>query len=48
VCIVSPELHGRPHLPEWEEYRSFRSVVAHPGLLLCTDFPEQAREFFRL
>ncbi len=48
VCIVSPELHGRAHLPEWEDYLSYKSVVAHPGLMLCTDFPEQAREFFRL
>ena len=46
VCIVSPELHGRPHLAAWGEYRSFREIVGSPKLSLCTDFPEQAREFF--
>lgn len=46
VCVVSPELHGRPHLPVWEEYRTFQSLIAHRGLILCTDFPEQAHAFF--
>jgi len=46
VCVVSPELHGRPHLPVWEEYRSFGEIAGSPRMSLCTDFPEQAREFF--
>jgi glycerophosphoryl diester phosphodiesterase len=45
VAIVSPELHARPHLPLWQRLRD--SVVKHnPGLMLCTDLPEDARAFF--
>jgi glycerophosphoryl diester phosphodiesterase len=45
VCLVSPELHGRPHLPFW------RSLVAwemHRAdrLMICTDHPEAAKEYF--
>jgi len=45
VCLVSPELHGRNHLPFWE--RLLESPVAtHPNLMLCSDIPEEARTFF--
>lgn len=48
VCIVSPELHGRAHETAWQRYREV--LTAAPGsvgrVLLCTDFPQQAREFF--
>lgn len=43
VCVVSPELHRRPHLDAWE---ALRPIAALPSLLLCTDFPEAARAFF--
>lgn len=43
VCIVSPELHGRPHKILW---RAIESLADRDGLMLCTDYPEQAREFF--
>ena len=46
VCIVSPELHGRRHQPVWEDYRSFGALLENPGLMLCTDLPEEARKFF--
>lgn len=46
VCIVSPELHGRSHLPFWENLR--RSQIIHTDyLMLCTDFPRDAQEFFQ-
>jgi len=45
VCIVSDELHRRPHLPHWEFLKS-SGLAAHPSLSLCTDHPVQAREFF--
>lgn len=45
VCLVSPELHRRAHLPVWEMYRSW-SIHSNNRLMLCTDFPEQAREYF--
>lgn len=45
VCIVSPELHRRPHLPFWESMRSW-AVLDNPQLMLCTDLPEAARSHF--
>ena len=47
VCIVSPELHGRPHLAWWETLRA-EGLHREPGLSLCTDFPHDAKEFFRV
>jgi len=48
VCIVSPELHGRAHETAWGHYRE--ALASAPGsahrVLLCTDFPQQAREYF--
>jgi len=43
VCIVSSELHGRPHDALWQQ---LRTLAGTPGLMLCTDLPEQARAFF--
>ena len=39
VCVVSPELHGRPHQALWEKLQPFNAAE---GLMLCTDFPEEA------
>lgn len=46
VCIVSPELHGRDHWHEWKCYRECSSFMATDSAMLCTDFPEEAREYF--
>jgi len=43
VCIVSPELRGRPHQELWQRLRPF---AKNPALFLCTDYPEEAREFY--
>lgn len=43
VCVVSPELHGRPHQAVWAMLKPF---AAHDGFLLCTDFPDRALQFF--
>lgn len=43
VCVVSAELHGREAEPFWAWLHPYRR---HPGLTLCTDFPEQAVQFF--
>lgn len=43
VCIVSPELHGRPHIELW---RSLRVLSESSSLMLCSDFPEEAKRFF--
>ena len=45
VCIVSPELHGRDHLPLWNSLEA-SGLAAHPALMLCTDLPEDARARF--
>jgi len=44
VCVVSPELHGRTYEKVWD--------ILHPirydeKLMLCTDYPDKAREFFK-
>jgi glycerophosphoryl diester phosphodiesterase len=46
VCIVSPELHKRPHLPLWERLRELPSACSS-RLLICTDHPHPCSEFFR-
>ncbi|MCA3174215.1 MAG: phosphodiesterase [Burkholderiales bacterium] len=42
VCVVSPELHKRPHMTLWKRLKS----MDHRRLLLCTDFPEEASAYF--
>ena len=44
VCVVSPELHGRPHQLAWDKLKQLNSLNE---LYLCTDFPDQAKEFFK-
>lgn len=44
VCVVSPELHHRPHLPLWEQ---LLDVAHHHQLILCTDLPREAQSFFK-
>jgi hypothetical protein len=43
VCIVSPELHGRDFQPCWN---LLKPLAQEKDLLLCTDFPEVAANFF--
>ncbi|MDB5251204.1 MAG: hypothetical protein JWP27_373 [Flaviaesturariibacter sp.] len=45
VCIVSPELHKRPHDAFWAELKK-AGLHLNGSLLLCTDFPDQALTFF--
>jgi hypothetical protein len=46
VCIVSPELHKRDYQKEWQHYRKIESLIGKDRIMLCTDFPEQAQEYF--
>jgi len=46
VCLVSPELHRRDHRAQWERLAADAALIGHDGFLLCTDFPEAARELF--
>lgn len=45
VCLVSPELHGRDHLPLWRQLKKL-GPAGDDFVQLCTDYPVQAREFF--
>jgi hypothetical protein len=40
VCIVSPDLHKRPYKEFWEQLAPLRD---DDGIMLCTDYPEEAR-----
>jgi len=45
IAFVSPELHKRPHEAIWTSLRE-HSGVDLSSLQLCTDFPDQAAQFF--
>lgn len=44
VCVVSQELHGRDPAVQWS---MLRPCAASANLLLCTDRPAQAKEYFQ-
>lgn len=47
VCIVSPELHNREVIEEWALIRALpQSILDSNKLILCTDIPEDAVEYF--
>ena len=46
VAIVSPELHRRDHQALWEALRD-ADLGGLDDVLLCTDYPDAAFEFFR-
>jgi len=43
VCVVSPELHGRPPNALWKQLLELQEEVPQlmPNLTICTDTPEQ-------
>jgi len=45
AALVSPELHRRAHLDFWARLRT-SGLHTNPNVLLCTDHPAAAREFF--
>jgi glycerophosphoryl diester phosphodiesterase len=46
LCIVSPELHKRDHWQEWQHYKQLENRIGKNRIMLCTDFPEKAGEYF--
>ena len=47
ICIVSPELHKRSMLIEWNNYRDISEKINFEGrVMLCTDLPEEAERKF--
>lgn len=45
VCIVSADLHGRDTTYQWDQIKNSKSFN-NDNLLLCTDYPNKAKEFF--
>jgi hypothetical protein len=43
VCIVSPELHDRPYEKQWKTLRE----IDDTNLMICTDFPNKAADYFQ-
>jgi glycerophosphoryl diester phosphodiesterase len=46
ICIVSPDLHKREYKKEWKHYKEIEKELGIDNLMLCTDYPELAKEFF--
>lgn len=46
VCIVSPELHRREYKKEWQDYKQIAKELKRNDIMICTDYPMEAREFF--
>jgi hypothetical protein len=46
ICIVSPELHRRNHEHSWAHYKKLEARIGKNKLMLCTDLPDLAREYF--
>ncbi|MCU0910020.1 MAG: hypothetical protein MUE98_01330 [Rhodobacteraceae bacterium] len=46
VCIVSPDLHRRDHRRVWDMLAEADGVTGTDDVMLCTDFPQDAKEFF--
>ena len=46
ICIVSPELHKRNYKEEWEHYKYITYKFGFENLMLCTDYPGEAKTFF--
>jgi hypothetical protein len=47
VCIVSPELHKRDIDTEWKMIKNLPTHLLNSDkLILCTDIPEQAKDYF--
>jgi hypothetical protein len=45
VCLVSSDLHKRPTENQWAAIKQCKSL-AKQELMLCTDYPDRAKEFF--
>lgn len=46
ICIVSPDLHKRSYKDEWQHYKEIEQELWINTLMICTDHPEEAKEFF--
>lgn len=44
VCLVSPELHLKDYMSFWIKLKKWN--LDNSKVILCTDYPDEAREFF--
>jgi hypothetical protein len=45
VCLVSPELHRRDYEEFWSMIKN-SGLYKNENLMLCTDYPDRARNYF--
>lgn len=43
VCLVSPDLHGNSYVEFWNKLKNWNIA---DNIMLCTDYPDEAKEFF--
>ena len=43
---MSPDLHKRDYKKEWQHYNDIEKELGINNLMICTDYPEHAKEFF--
>lgn len=46
ICIVSPDLHKREYKKEWQHYKDIEKELKINNLMICTDYPKEAKDFF--
>lgn len=44
ICLVSPDLHGKSYSDFWQQLKGWN--VDKAKVMLCTDHPDEAKEFF--
>lgn len=47
VCIVSSELHKRSSINQWEIFKEGFDIIHNNKVNICTDKPEEAKNFFK-
>ncbi len=48
IAIVSADLHKRNYSTQWDIILAVKDNIGFQNLLLCTDYPDKAKQFFKL
>lgn len=46
ICIVSSDLHKRDYKEEWQNYKKIEKELEINNLMICTDYPEEAKRIY--
>jgi glycerophosphoryl diester phosphodiesterase len=46
ICIVSPDLHKRDYKKAWQDYKMIEKELKINNLMICTDYPEEAKKIY--